>query len=159
MKNVHPERIFIPDRRKIQKFLIPPILFSIIACFLVVTFAGFDIGGIIAAIVIAACVCLPFVILILPTFYLERIVIESFTATFYFVFVFMRFKKVIHIDKIIEIKEQYRNQSNSGQREIVINTKTDTILISEAKYTHDDIVELIYTLQQRNDDIKVTLLK
>jgi hypothetical protein len=159
MKNVHPQRVFIPDRRNIRKFLIPPVLFSLLACFLVITFAGFDIGGIFASLIIAACVCLPFIVLILPTFYLEKIVIESFTATFYFVFIFMRFKKVIHIDKIIEIKEQYRNQASSGQREILIKTDDDTVLISEAKYTHDDIVELIYTLQNRNQNINVTLLK
>lgn len=158
MKKVHSSVVIAPDKSKVKKFLIPPVLFSLLACFLVITFAGFSLSGIIAAIVIVLCVCLPFAILILPTFLLEKIIIESFTVTFYFVFIFFKFKKVLQLEDILMIKEQYRNQQKGKQREIVIETKKEHVLISEAKYKHDDILQLIYTLQQRNENITVNLL-
>jgi len=155
MKKKHLATVFYPDRRT---FLLPPVLFSVFACVLVVMFGGFELGGFISAFVVATAICLPFMVLILPTFLLEKIVVESFTVTFYFVFIVFKFKKVLKLTEIKEIKQQYRNQRSSGQKEIVIEYEDGNIILSEMKYKHNDMVELIYTLQQRNETIKVTLL-
>ncbi len=158
MKKIHSEKVFYPDRRKIKTFLFPPILFSLVSCFLVVMFAGFELGGFISALVVSFVICLPFMVLILPTFLLEKVVVESFTVTFYFVFIFLKFKKSLKLSQVKAVRQQYRNQRASGPKEIVIEFDGGNIILSEMKYKHDDIVELIYTLQQRNENIKITLL-
>ncbi len=158
MKKIFSKKVFYPDKSKIKKFLLPPVLFSLFACFLVVMFAGFELGGFISALVVSLVVCLPFMVLILPTFLFEKVIIESFTVTFYFMFIFFKFKKTLKLSEIKEIRQQYRNQRATGPKEIVIEFDGGTILLSEMKYKHDDIVELIYTLQQRNEQVTVSLL-
>lgn len=163
MKKIHPEKIFYPDRSKIQRFLLPPLGFSVIACFVMVMFAGFNVVGFLGALVIIACVCLPFAVLVLPIFLFEKIVVESFTITFHFVFLLFRFKKVIKLSDLKKIREQYRNQSSQrtkgGAKEIIFEYQDGHVLISEMKYKHDDILELIYTIQQRNESVEVEMLK
>jgi hypothetical protein len=151
--------IYTPNREKLKKFLLPPILFAIISCAVVIISIGFHTGALITCLIILAVVCTPFFLFILPTFLMEKIIIEDFTSTFYFVFLFFKFKQVIHIADIRTIKERYRNDKKGEPKEIVISTPGKTISLSEMKYTDETIKQMILDYKEKNPKIKVELLK
>lgn len=151
-------KIYTPDREKLKQFLYPPILFGVISCGVVLISVGFHIGALITCLIILAVVCLPFVLFIAPTFLMEKIIVEDFTSTFYFAFLFIRVKQVIHIADIRTIKERYRNDKKGEPKEIVISTPGKTISLSEKKYTELTIKELILDYKEKNPRIKVILL-
>lgn len=151
--------IYTPNREKLKKFLFPPLLFAVISCGVVIISVGFHTGAIIACLLILAVVCAPFFLFILPTFLMEKIIVENFTSTFYFVFLFFKFKQVIHIADIRTIKEKYRNDKKGEPKEILIITPGKTISLSEVKYKDETIKKMILDFKEKNHKIKVELLK
>jgi hypothetical protein len=151
--------IYTPDKEKLKKFLFPPILFGIISCGVVLLSVGFHMGALLTCLIILLVVCLPFGLLIAPTFLMEKIIIEDFTSTFYFAFLFFKVKQVIHIADIRSIEERFRNDKKGEPKEIIIKTPGKTITLSEMKYTEQTIKDMIIDYKQKNNNIKVTLLK
>lgn len=138
--------------------MIPPLLFSVVACGVSVMFLGLNVSALLACLLIAACIVLPFVVFILPTFLFERIIVEDFTARFYFILLFFKIKKVFLIEDIRSIREQHRGSQSSGPRELVIESETDSVLLSLQKYDRLEILEMIHWLQQKNPAMRISLL-
>jgi hypothetical protein len=150
--------IYTPNRDKLKKFLYPPIFFGVISCGVVILSVGFHTGALITCLIILAVVCLPFALFIAPTFLMEKIIIEDFTSTFYFVLFFFTFKQVIHIADIRTIKERYRNEKKGEPKEIVISTPGKSIVLSEVKYTQATIKKMMLDYKDKNPKIRISLL-
>jgi hypothetical protein len=156
-------KIIRPDQSRIGKFMTVPIVFGVVACAICILALGLDLAALIACIIILAVVVLPFAALILPTFLRERIIIEDFTSTFWLVFLWFKFKKVVQIADIVRIEEGYRDNRSSGPRVIRImidgENGKDAVMLSEMKYKRLDILDMIHTYVQRNPKIQVSLIE
>ncbi|MCX7996397.1 MAG: hypothetical protein N2691_01395 [Patescibacteria group bacterium] len=151
-------KIYRPDRAKLGRFLIPPLIFTLLASGFIVAVMGLHIGALLTALLIGGVVLTPFLVFILPTFLREQVIIEDFTSRIYLVVLVFRIKRVLTIADIDTIRERYRADRKSGPRELVITQGKKTVMISESKYRYEDILDMVQTYKQKNPRIRVSLL-
>lgn len=151
-------RVFTPDTTKLASFLTPPLVFLLAACGFVIAAMGWHVGAILTSLLITLVVMTPFLLFILPTFLLEKIIIEDFTSRVFLVLFFFRIKRVLQIAEIERIEERHRNSKTRGPRELIITARNTSVLLSQSKYKREDILEMVKLYKQKNPKIRVSLL-
>ena len=150
--------ILKPDITNIQRFMILPVVFSIVAIAFTIGSLGLNIGAILTSLIIMAVVLLPFVLFVLPTFLLEQNVIQGGTVTFGVVFLFIPLKRSIAIQDILVIEEKYRNDKKNEPTYMRFATGREDITISTKKYKRHELVAFIDTLKKKNPAIQVSYI-
>ena len=162
-----------PDKEKILLFVGASIGTGLLVFFASVLFGGFSLGAFTTSLLVALVIFAPFGLFVIPSFLVEKIIVETFTLRFYLLALVFPVKRVLMVEDLthVESRSALQPEPKTGPAALrrprggeaikkrkpflAFVTKETDVVISRNKYKPEEIDQLIKRLKALQPSITV----
>lgn len=162
-----------PDKEKILLFIGASFGTGLLIFFASTLFGGFSLGTLTTSFLVALVIFTPFALFVIPSFLVEKIIVETFTLRFYLLALFFPVKRVLMVEDLVSVESRTALQPEPKTGPAALRrarggeiikkrkpflafvTKETDVVISRNKYKPEEMEQLIKRLKTLQPSLKI----
>lgn len=170
-----PDMEIRPDKEKILLFIGASCATGLLVFFASALFGGVSFGAFLTSVLVTLVIFAPFALFVIPSFMVEKIIVETFTLRFYLLALVIPVKRVLMVEDLVRVESRAALQPEpkigpaalrrprggeivkKRKPFLAFVTKETDVVISRNKYKPHEIKQLVLRLKRLQPSIQIDI--